>query len=309
MEKFKKLFLVAIMSNLIVINGNCQGFINGNLEGVINGVSSLPGDWQNVPYTDPNCLANHLGGDTPDLTDMDGPVSSLGYNGNPYSGNTFISGVFGMNSNQIEFGQEGIMQLVLGFTVESNYIIRFHQTVVKTIGALDKSGSWAVYIDTILIGVTTPTHSNEAFDSNNLPWEARSFMFTATSTSHVIKFLPMDDDTNYTVSTTDTTGALYMGIDSIGLEIVTGIDEIIYANNFQVFPNPNTGTFKLQYNGINNKKTMLYITDLYGKLIDTKEIINTSTDYENTSLTAGLYFYSLRQEDKEVWRGKFVVLK
>jgi len=304
-----KQLILFILCSFFTTNCYCQNFMNGELDGVINGVSSLPGDWQSVPYADPNCLANHLGGDTPDLTDMNGPVSALGYNGNPYSGNTFISGVFGMNSNQIEFGQEGIMQLVLGFTIESNYKIRFRQTVVKTIGALDKSGSWAVYIDTVLIGVTTPTHSNEAFDSNNLPWQVRSIEFTATATTHLIKFLPMDDDTNWLFSYTDTTGALYMGIDSIGLEVITGLNNINKQKEFSLSPNPNTGNFNLHYNGILDRTTMLYITDVYGKLIDKKVIVSTNTDYENTSLQHGLYFYSIRQGLDEVGRGKFLIVK
>jgi hypothetical protein len=76
-----------------------------------------------------------------------------------------------------------------------------------------------------------------------------------------------------------------------------------------VFPNPNNGSFKLQYNGIINKKTMLYITDVYGKLIDTIEIVNTTTDYENAGLSNGLFFYTVKQGYEEVGRGKFLVLK
>lgn len=103
-------------------------------------------------------------------------------------------------------------------------------------------------------------------------------------------------------------GAYYY-IDDISVTLIdeTGIAEQ-KRNNFTLFPNPNKGTFKLQYNGIISKNTMLYITDIYGKIIDSKEIVNTTTDYENTSLLAGLYFYSLQQGNQEVGRGKFVVL-
>ena len=102
----------------------------------------------------------------------------------------------------------------------------------------------------------------------------------------------------------------YYYIDDVSVTLIdeTGIAEQ-KQNRFKLFPNPNTGNFKLQYNGILNKTTMLYISDVYGKLIDTKEISNTATDYENKSLTSGLYFYSLSQGNEEFERGKFVVDK
>jgi hypothetical protein len=283
-----------------------QDFINGDLDGIVSGLSSLPTNWQKVPFDDINCLGAQIGNDTPDLTNLNGPSAPDGASGIAFSGSTFISGIFAKNLPN--FFQEGIMQQVSGFTSGQVYRINLRQSVVKGISAIDKSGSWAVYLDTILAGVTSPSYSDEPFNSLNLLWEARSINFTATATSHLIKFLPMDDDTNWLFSNSDTLGALYMGIDSIGLEVVTGIHEST-SKNFNISPNPNTGCFKLQYNGILSKKTMLCITDVYGKITDTKEIVNTTTDYENTSLPVGLYFYSLRQGAEEVGRGKFLIIK
>jgi len=108
------------------------------LDGVVNGNSSLPTDWQRVPYSDPNCIAFQIGNDTPDLTSLTEPGVSGGANGNLYSGNTFISGLFASGSPN--FFQEGIMQTVNGFTVGQKYTIRFRQAVVKVISALDKNG-------------------------------------------------------------------------------------------------------------------------------------------------------------------------
>lgn len=102
----------------------------------------------------------------------------------------------------------------------------------------------------------------------------------------------------------------YYYIDDVSVMLIdeTGYEEQ-KQNNFSLFPNPNSGIFKLQYNGIINKLLMLYITDVYGKLIDTKEIINITTDYKNTSLTNGLYFYTLRSNNEELNRGKFLIIK
>ena len=306
-----KPFLTIIFCKILIINCYGQSFLNGDLEGIVNPglLGVLPLNWLNVPYNDVNCVALNPSEDSPDLTSLTAPFPIIGISGNPFSGNTFISGIFGTDDPSNHFFQEGIMQNISGFTIENAYTIRFYQTVVKNDVALDKSGSWAVYIDTVLAGITSPTHSNEPYGSITLPWEARTISFSASATSHVIKFLPMDDDTNYISSTTDTLGALRMGIDSIAFVVSTNLNEQFWGNNFSLSPNPNTGNFNLHYNGILNKATMLYITDVYGKIIDSKEILNTTTTYENTSLLSGLYFYSLRQGNEEVGRGKFVVVK
>lgn len=302
--------IFAFISMFILLNtASAQSFQNGDLEGVVNGFSSLPDFWLNVPYTDVNCLASQTVNDTPDLTSLSAPIVSLGFNGNPFSGNTFVGGGFVNNINPSSFTQEGIMQTVSGFTIGKKYSIHFRQTVAKTFNCLDKSGSWAVYFDTILAGITSATYSNEPFSSNNLNWEARSVTFTATATSLLIKFLPMDDDTNYFASTTDTTGALYMGIDSIGLDLLTGINEVNVDNGFKVFPNPNNGSFTLSYKENITAPTNLIITDALGQIVDEVSIANATTHYQNNNLSNGLYFYGIRQNNSEIARGKILIQK
>ena len=203
-----------------------QDFLNTDLDGIISGSSSLPFNWENVPFDDVTCTAELANGATPDLTDLFGPESITGVLGNPYSGNTFVSGVVA------DSFQEGIMQTVSGFNPNTTYSINFQQSVVKQINGLDQSGSWAVYIDTLLAGISMPTFSDVPFNSIAFIWEERSITFTATSTTHTIKLLPMDDDSNSVPSTTDITGALRMGIDSIfisscNFEIGLGEDETI----------------------------------------------------------------------------------
>jgi hypothetical protein len=289
---------------LATLNSYCQSFINGDLDGLVNGFSCLPTNWLCVPNGDPNCLC--IAGDTPDLTSLTEPGSNANGNvGNPFSGNTFISGLFVNGGNF--FSQEGIMQTVSGFTIGKEYSIRIRQTVVKQVNTIDNSGSWAVYIDTNLAGITIPTHSSESFSSFSMPWELRTISFVASATSHLIKFLPMDDDTNNFSSLTDTTGALRMGIDSIGLEVLTSLNEQT-NNKFSLFPNPNNGNFQLQFKSFIDKPIKLSITDLYGELIDEMIITNEFTNYENINLKSGIYFYNLRQGIEELGKGKIMVM-
>jgi len=303
--KNKRLIIITFF-HFVTLNCYCQSFLNGDLDGIVNGNSCLPTNWMNVPLSDPNCLAAQVGNDTPDLTSISGPGTiGVGAIGNPYSGNTFVSGAFA--SNLPNFFHEGIMQTVNGFTVGMQYSIHFRQTVLKGNGVIDKSGSWAVYIDTNLAGLSIPTNSNEPLGSFTLPWELRTISFEATSTSHLIKFLPMDDDTNYFVSLTDTTGALVMGIDSIGIQVLTNLKEQA-QNDFFLAPNPNNGNFRLQFKSLIDKPMELFITDLYGELIDEMIITNTLTNYENINLKDGIYFYTLRQGISEIEKGKIMVI-
>lgn len=202
------------LSALFIGRASAQDFLNNDLNGVV-GSASLPTNWQNVPFTDVNCLASNTGVDTPDVTDATGPSVSNGVMGNPYSGPSFVSALFG---GQVpgSFYHEGIMQEVSGFTVGGCYTVNFHQTVVKQLltDYLDSSGSWAAYLDDDLIGISAPTVSNEPYASTSMPWEFRSFNFVATATTHTVKFLPADDDPDQSVEN-NPTGGLRMGIDSI----------------------------------------------------------------------------------------------
>jgi hypothetical protein len=294
--KNRKLIWVIVLCGMLSINSYGQSFINGDLEGIITGISCLPDNWQNVPFDDTNCLASQSGNDTPDLTNLSGPMMSIGMNGNPFSGNTFVSGAMVRNNNPSSFTQEGIMQSVNNFTIGQIYSIRFHQTIAKNIGSLDKSGSWAVYIDTVLADITAPTYSNEPYNSNNLIWEERSITFTATATTHLIKFLPMDDDTNYTVSTTDTLGALYMGIDSISIGVVTGLYEINHSDSFKLFPNPAKDVLKIEMQ--HHFTGTIKITNTFGKEIyvrnTEKNLSYFSIDLSN--FPSGFYFVSFSNE-------------
>ena len=239
-----------ILTTFIILASNmvsAQSFLNGDLEGVINGPSTLPPSWQVVSSSDINCQADP-GGTTPDLTNFTQPDYFVGMNGNPYSGNSFVAGSYGIGDASGTSFQEGIMQDLTGFSIGKEYVITFYQSVVKTIHALDTSGSWMIIVDDSIIGITTPTISQEYFNSISFPWEYRSVSFFATKTSHTIKFLPIDDDNDILSSPTNINGAIYMGIDLINIQqqsITTGLDDNNVLIDIKVFPNPTSGNIMI----------------------------------------------------------------
>lgn len=263
-----------------------QQFLNGDLEGPASGTSVLPPNWQNVPFDDINCQAANAGWATPDLTDTIDISFSGGILGRPYSGLTFISGMYGGDIVNYFF-QEGIMQNVSGLEINKTYIINFHQSVVKQDNALDKSGSWAIYIDTVLSGITAPTHSEAAYNSLSFIWESRSITFTSTSTSHLIKFLPLDNDANGTFSMSDTAGALRMGIDAISLSSATEIREY-NPMLISVYPNPSNETFNIT---LPTQQTFnLQVVDITGRIVYTNKNAIGNITVDCSDFSSGVYF-------------------
>jgi gliding motility-associated-like protein len=194
-----------------------QSFQNGDLDGII-GVSNTPIGWLQVPFGDPVSNATSSNQATSDLTGLTGPVASTGINGNPYSGNTFTSGLHSAFPPDGILFREGIMQNLVGLIPGVNYQIRFYQAVVKQENAMDPSGSWSVFADATLLGITAPTYSNQPFNSNSFPWELRTVIFQAINNTHLIKFLPTDDDPNIDLTLIPFSAeGVRMGIDSISL--------------------------------------------------------------------------------------------
>lgn len=216
----KNIFL--IINLLCFQNLNAQNFINSDLNGVA-GINNLPDNWDAVPYDDPVCDAIGIGFDSPDLTSIDAPYAPTGIAGIAFSGSTFLSG---LNSITSYLFQEGIMQTVSGLNPGEEYEINFYQTVVKQLGHEDTSGTWMVYSDTTLIGVSPVVSSQLFYNDLNLIWESVSIVFTATETSHTIKFLPKDDDLYLNYSENNPTGGLRMGIDLITLSHKLNLTEL-----------------------------------------------------------------------------------
>ena len=89
------------------------------------------------------------------------------------------------------------------------------------------------------------------------------------------------------------------------LNSVTGINSAASNVSFNVFPNPNNGTFSIVLQG-NYGSYVLRLTNLLGQTIDTKEITNTVTDYTN-QLPSGIYVLSIIEDNKTVATKKIVI--
>jgi hypothetical protein len=290
---------------LISTQAYSQSFINGDLEGVVDQFNpgAEPPGWTEVPFTSILCESTHLGGDTPDITGINGPIVGNGMYGSPYSGTTFVSGLYAQSDTSI--WHEGIQQTVTSFVLGENYTIGFYQANVKqssasTFNAIDESGSWEVFIDGISIGITSPTYSSLPYNSSNFNWEYREVTFTATSSEHTIAFMPADDDLSIDASIDE---GLRMGIDAIELQLVVGIDEV-EPIEVSVFPNPCQERFKIEFNV--QVDAQITLTDGVGRILN--EIRFTGKELElNVAGKSGLYFLTIKYSDGE--QDHFNILK
>jgi Secretion system C-terminal sorting domain len=185
-----------------------QSFTNGGLEDT-PGTGNIPSGWSAIAFTESNCVASDAPRATCDTRDAAAGLI-------PHGGLTCVSG--GMGFSVFPAGlmfHEGIKQTVSGFTIGDDYTIAFFQAVVASFGTQDITGGWSVYKDNTLIGNSAITTSTTGY-STAVAWEIRSMTFTATSTSHTIRFLPYDDDANYTPMATG--GNLTMAIDDIQIQ-------------------------------------------------------------------------------------------
>ena len=294
------LLLVSFASNAIA-----QNFQNGDLDGII-GMSSLPTFWDNVPYTDVNCQAFNYNETTPEVTGITGSDSISGIIGNPYSGSTFLSGLYAGYQNT-SFYHEGIMQSVSGLTIGQEYSIHFYQSVVKQSNCLDSSGSWSVFIDDTLAGTTTPTYSSAPYNSTSFIWEEKSIEFTASSTSHLFKFLPFDDDTNKEFSFIDNNGALRMGIDYISLNLLTNVKETQdYSDIILIYPNPFTTQTNIIFKS-EQKNATIKVIDLLGNVIKVISFTGSQLLIDKAEIKSGIYFVQASDDQKQICSRKIII--
>jgi hypothetical protein len=81
------------------------------------------------------------------------------------------------------------------------------------------------------------------------------------------------------------------------VNIATGLYDMQKNTDFNIFPNPNNGTFAVRINNDNKSNTLL-ITNLLGEIIDQKEVNTTIFNYE-TPIAKGVYFVTLLNSNKQ----------
>ena len=207
----KKLLFSTVLTAISVLSYG-QAFVNGELDGPV-GISSYPTNWGPVPETFVFSFASGPIQATSDVCNATGPNVGGGIAGVPHSGATMVTGLQGTSGSM--YWHEGIQQQVNGFTVGCTYDVTFWQSVCQQSNAQDPTGSWSMFFDNTLAGTSAASTTTLAYNDVNLVWEQRTISFTATATSHMIRFLPQDDDGDQFMGAAN--GGVRMAIDLISI--------------------------------------------------------------------------------------------
>ncbi len=86
-----------------------------------------------------------------------------------------------------------------------------------------------------------------------------------------------------------------------------GVEENEEGNSIQIYPNPSVGSFTIELNDnakLNNVEISLY--NAIGMKVMTSTIVKNLTRIDTSKLPAGMYFYSLIENNKSIQSGKII---
>lgn len=193
----------------------CGSIHNGGFE-EMNSHEEFASKWEIVSHDFDHCEAQIEDLSTATILDSSGPSPAYGVAGKPQAGDRFASAILCQQDELVFHG--GVTQTVDLPRLGVSYELSFFQAVVKHAIAIDTSGSWAVYCDQELIGISEPTISLTEFDDRELNWEPRSIIFSPKKSPLELSFLPHDDDSDSGRNPLNQSGALFMGLDEVCLQ-------------------------------------------------------------------------------------------
>jgi hypothetical protein len=165
----------------------------------------------------------------------------------------------------------------------------------------------------------TPQIVNQSgFITDTIGWTEIQGCFTANGGEQYVTIgnfnSNTDTDTLFVGSANPLSGAncyAYYYIDNITLidQSTVGVSELVKENSFEVYPNPNNGIMQLNYNI--SKKAELLITDITGRVVNSYPLDETqrSIVINEQGLNAGIYFYTIKQNNHILKQDKIVIIK
>ena len=145
--------------------------------------------------------------------------------------------------------------------------------------------------------------SNTSIDGTSYMWDfGDGFSTTSVSPSHEYEV-----EGSYTVTLTVENGCgISVFTDELDLRN-TGIGELYFLTEFNLYPNPNNGQFTLVLTGEGLGSNLLEIRliNIIGQVMNQEEVNFTGSlerTYDHRNLAAGMYFIELRAGDKNVYK-------
>jgi len=157
------------------------------------------------------------------------------------------------------------------------------------------------------ISCATPTI---AMNPNNISGTTTPVSFTFTSpppttysTSAPATFSVAG---TYTMTYMNTlNGCISTTMTTVPLVSPCGVNEMHLNENLLLYPNPNNGTFIVEYQG--GKNTELYLINAIGQVVYRKTIVEGKNSLRAEGLTGGIYFYKIIEDKAPVKTGKLII--
>jgi hypothetical protein len=90
---------------------------------------------------------------------------------------------------------------------------------------------------------------------------------------------------------------------TLSVSACTGIDQIVNAGGYSIFPNPTTGKVNIQFNVTKNTVINADVMDALGKVVLKQALVFSSTDNTQViniaNLPNGLYFVTLTNSENK----------
>lgn len=128
-----------------------------------------------------------------------------------------------------------------------------------------------------------------------------------------------NDDSNSIYQIEDTTNfsssSAYYYIDDVSVincnDTLSSVDEIKQQYDAKLYPNPNNGSFTIEYSAFENESAVINIYDVTGKKI-VEHLVNSknkSLTINENNFDAGVYYYQIIVNDKTIKADKLVIIK
>ncbi|MBL7888090.1 MAG: T9SS type A sorting domain-containing protein [Bacteroidia bacterium] len=241
-----------------------------------------------------------------------------------FSGNAYM-GLFASQNNASDYREYIQVKLSDTLSFGQCYLVTFN---INLMNLLKKGcNNVGAYLSTTAISTTAPNvlnytpqilMSGNSAITDTVNWIKISGIYTALGGEEYLTIGNFQNDSNTTFQIADTANPFdgcYYYIDDVSVincnDTLSSVSEIENQYDFQLYPNPNNGSFTVEYAIEENDQADLCVYSVEGKKIacyklnaNDKKILIQENLFSN-----GMYFYQIHLNGKIAMQDKLIIIK
>ena len=173
-------------------------------------------------------------------------------------------------------------------------------TGISYVGNSTQTVTWNAASTNTLTGATNVNILLSTDGGNTYPTTLASNISNVTGTTTVV--LPNIASTTCRIMVKPTAN-IFFAINSQNFTITTLANQDFSLANFTLFPNPNKGNFRIQFDSVTNNEIVVSVNDLRGRSIFDKKYSNTglfTQDIQLDKVQSGIYLVTIKDGEKQV---------